>query len=84
MNREEILRRYATGERNFSGLKFNDPHLDGIDLTGADLTGNNMEEFYLARAILLNVSLVNAKLFEACFNSAGLTEADLRGGLTTC
>ncbi|MEH1790510.1 MAG: pentapeptide repeat-containing protein [Nostoc sp.] len=63
MNRDELIRRYAAGERNFALVKFSDPGLDGINLSGTDLTGNNMEEFYLARAILKAVSLVNAKLF---------------------
>lgn len=62
VNRDELIRRYAAGERNFAGVKL-DIDLSGIDLSGTDLTGNDMEEFYLARAILKAVSLVNAKLF---------------------
>ena len=39
ISREELLQRYAAGERNFSGAKL-EGMLDGIDLSGADLSGN--------------------------------------------
>ncbi|MFQ4144121.1 hypothetical protein [Chlorogloeopsis sp. ULAP02] len=36
VDRDELLRRYATGERNFAGIQLGED-LDGIDLSGADL-----------------------------------------------
>ena len=79
MDREELLRRYAAGERDFSGIKSWDSHSDGIDLSGADLSGNMMDEVYFARSILKGVSFRNAELAQSCLNAADLTDADLRG-----
>ena len=45
IDRDEIKRRYAAGERNFAGLKLGGD-LDGLDLTGADLSGTSLEEFF--------------------------------------
>jgi uncharacterized protein YjbI with pentapeptide repeats len=56
IGRDELLRRYAAGERNFAGVKLGGD-LDGINLSGADLSGTSLEEFYLARAILRGVNL---------------------------
>lgn len=37
MNRDELLRRYAAGERDFSGADFTKADLSSIDLSNADL-----------------------------------------------
>ena len=78
ISREELLQRYAAGERNFSGAKL-EGMLDGIDLSGADLSGNRMAKFYLERAILKGVNLRNTRLTDSCLDAADMTGADLRG-----
>ncbi|MEH1907293.1 pentapeptide repeat-containing protein [Nostoc sp.] len=41
VNRDELIRRYAAGERNFSGVNL-EGDLSGIDLSGADFSGNKL------------------------------------------
>ena len=42
---EELLRRYADGERDFAGVD-----LHGVDLSGAVLTGINLDRADLSKA----------------------------------
>ena len=78
VNYDELIRRYAAGERNFAGVKLGGD-LSGIDLSGADFSGNKMDEFSFERAILKPTSFVNTRLAQSCLDVADLTEADLRG-----
>ena len=81
---EELLRRYAAGERDFSGA-----HLDGADLIGADLIGANFSDadFFgadlsdatVSRADLGRATLTATRLVGANLNSTDLSSADLRG-----
>lgn len=64
MDREELLKRYSRGERDFS-----DANLSGADLSGA----------YLRGADLRNASLVDADFKNVDFSGADLRNADLRG-----
>jgi hypothetical protein len=64
MDKEEFLRRYDKGERDFSG----------IELTDADLSDKSFYEIKLHRAKLVNVNLSKTRLWEA-----DLSEADLSG-----
>jgi len=68
MNAEELLRRYAAGERNFSGLS------DDIDLSGVVLTGVNLSE-----ANLNCVGMSGANLSEANLRKSDLSDIDLTG-----
>ncbi|MEH1781066.1 MAG: pentapeptide repeat-containing protein [Nostoc sp.] len=48
MDAEELLERYAAGERKFHsvnlrGVDFKGANLSGIDLTSADLTGADLK-----------------------------------------
>ena len=69
MNREELLKRYSAGERDFSCDNFS-----GADLSGADLRGVNLHG-----ADLRGVNLRNADLRCADLRGANLRGADLSG-----
>jgi uncharacterized protein YjbI with pentapeptide repeats len=75
---EELLERYAAGERNFAGLEVNDVELHG-DLTGIDLSDGRLVTIEMSHIILINANLRNAWLTDSCLNAADLTNADLRG-----
>lgn len=75
----ELLRRYASGTRDFSGASvdvgsYRDAHLTGADLRGADLTKANLSDANLSGA-----SFTGAKLGGCVFNDANLSDADLSG-----
>ena len=69
MNREELLKRYSAGERDFSH-----ENLSHADLSGADLRGVNLHG-----ADLRGVNLRNADLRCADLGGANLRGADLSG-----
>jgi uncharacterized protein YjbI with pentapeptide repeats len=69
MEAEEILRRYAAGERNFAGVVFN----RFTNLAGARLT-----EIDLSRAIL-PYQMQGIDLYRANLSNAGLIDTDLSG-----
>ena len=68
MNAEELVKRYADGERNFNGLK------DDIDLSGANLRGVNLSETDLSC-----VDLSQANLSEANLSKCDLSDTDFTG-----
>ncbi len=94
MKAEDVLKRYAAGERTFTAVNLNEVNLSGADLSSADfngvnlsvanLSGANLSESNLSRA-KLNVAklsganLTKAILNEAILNVANLTLADLTG-----
>lgn len=94
MKAEEVLKQYATGERNFaaanlnevnlSGANLSKANLSGANLSVANLSGSNLSEADLSKA-KLNVTklsganLSKANLTEANLNVANLTLADLSG-----
>ncbi|MEM7595041.1 MAG: pentapeptide repeat-containing protein [Cyanobacteria bacterium P01_A01_bin.83] len=89
MDREELLRRYAAGERDFSGvslrgLDFSDCDLRGIILSNADLSmtgwvGANLSRADLSGAIFHDGGLNNAILIEANLSRARLQDCALVG-----
>lgn len=93
MDREELLRRYAAGERDFSGvflrwLDFSDCDLSGINLSNADLEstlweGANLSEANLSGAFLAYSGLNNANLTEANLSRARLQDCTLTGANLT-
>ena len=78
ISREELVRRYAAGERNFSGYKL-DGDLSGLDLSGIDLSNTRLDSYYFERIILRGANLQNARLADVCLVCADLTNADLKG-----
>jgi uncharacterized protein YjbI with pentapeptide repeats len=76
---EELLERYAAGERNFAGFTVKVPDIRFCgNLTGIDLS-NSILTLYMKGIILVNANLCNARLTDACLDLADLTNADLRG-----
>ena len=85
---DELLRRYAAGERDFRGADLTEATLTeatlrGADLTeatlrGADLTEATLTGADLYRADLTGADLTEADLTEATLTGAGLYRADLR------
>ncbi|MEN9214808.1 MAG: pentapeptide repeat-containing protein [Gloeomargarita sp. DG02_4_bins_56] len=81
---EELLRRYAKGIRDFTGVKLIqvsliDAVLDEIILQDADLSRAVLRRIQMAGAILKNANFAGANLIEA-----NLTEADLTGANLGC
>jgi uncharacterized protein YjbI with pentapeptide repeats len=83
MDREELLRRYAAGERDFSGvslrgLDFSDCNLSGINLSNADLSETEWDGANLSRANLSSAILQSSGLNNANLSRANLTRARLQ------
>ena len=72
MTRDELLSRYAAGERDFRRV-----NLRGVDLSEAILTEANLAGACLARASLVRVNLTEANLTGANLFRANLTKATL-------
>lgn len=73
MTREELLERYAAGERDFSGVNLDGVNISGVDLNwsdedylfnsfGVDLSGLNLEFADMRGVNLSGVNLTGAKL----------------------
>src|SRR5438093_3556839 len=56
-NAEELLARYATGERTFAGTRLSKTYLQGAQLSGADLSGANFSDANLEDADLRDAIL---------------------------
>ena len=91
---EELLGRYAAGERSFRGAELRDAdlrraNLHGADLRDADLLGAHLHGANLQKVNLCGADLVEAtldgadlrgaRLKRAMLNAASLISADLRG-----
>jgi uncharacterized protein YjbI with pentapeptide repeats len=79
MDTEELLERYADGERDFAGITLKSVDLQeailiDINFCGADLSYSNFDD-----ADLSNANLSNAKLDSTKFNGATLEGANLHG-----
>jgi hypothetical protein len=82
MAADEVLRRYAAGERDFRGVNLRDEiltwaDLSGADLSGADLSGANLNWANLSRVNLTAADLSRADLAWANLKAANLSGADL-------
>ncbi|WP_299415577.1 pentapeptide repeat-containing protein [Acaryochloris sp. IP29b_bin.148] len=94
MTAEELLERYAAGERDFSGIDLRGADLRGVDLHGADLSGADLSGADLSGYrnsegiwIFSNLSKVNlsgANLEHAFVNAANLSDADLTNVRFNC
>ena len=83
MDREELLERYAAGERNFAGVDLRDENLSDMDLRGINLNGARLNCARFAYTLMNNASLINTIMIgvyteRADFGSAILTGAILR------
>ncbi len=94
MTAEELLRRYAAGERNFAGADLRNCDLRGADLRNCDLRGANLSRANLSGYrnnegiwIYSNLSKVNlsgANLEYAVLNAANLSDTDLTNAHFNC
>ncbi len=83
MDADELLKRYAAGDRDFTGAnlaraKLIGANLVGVNLWGADLSGANLAKAKLWGANLCGANLVRANLTRANLSGANLVEANLR------
>ena len=81
---EELLERWALGERYFQGAALENADLQDADLENADLGRSNLSGANLSRAMLSNVKFYKANLRGAVFCEANLewaylTHADATG-----
>jgi uncharacterized protein YjbI with pentapeptide repeats len=88
MTAEELLERYAAGERNFAGVDLTPSDGDWIKLTRQNLQGINLRGAYLYRANfglsdLTGADLSGAYLKSAALGCAILKNARLRGAVLT-
>ena len=89
MTTEELLERYAAGERDFSGVDLRGVNLSGAnlygvmlydaDLRGANLGGANLNGTKLSSADLRNADLSNTNLSESNLCGAKLVGCNFRG-----
>ncbi len=87
MTAEELLERYAAGERDFSGANLYGAELTGANLTGANLTGANLNGANLTDANLTDANLSEASLgdtkFVGCiFHGTELSNAAWSGDIS--
>jgi uncharacterized protein YjbI with pentapeptide repeats len=79
---EELLARYADGERNFAGIELiqsaEEPQDNMIDLRGAILPNINLRGAYLRQADLTQADLTGADLFGVSLELAWLNSAIIR------
>jgi len=84
MNRDELLKLYIDGKRDFSNADLSDANLLGANLSEAnlrcaDLLDANLSEANLRCADLSDANLSEANLRSADLSNADLSEANLRG-----
>lgn len=86
ISKEELLSRYAAGERNFSesdlsGINLAGVSLPGINLTRSVLSRSDFTEADLSDSILLSTNLSSTILNRVNLNRANLTRANLSRSL---
>ena len=69
MDKEEFLKRYENGERDFSGIELRDVDLSGINLS---------DKIILRKAKLIKVNLSNSELWKADLSEANLSGSNLK------
>ncbi|BAY82917.1 pentapeptide repeat family protein [Calothrix parasitica NIES-267] len=89
MDKEEFLKRYRDGEKDFSGIELKDVDLSGkgfseIKLHKAKLTNVNLSNSYLSNANLSEADLSGSDLFEANLERANLRNAILTNTNLDC
>jgi uncharacterized protein YjbI with pentapeptide repeats len=77
----EILRRYALGERDFTGTSLIGAILRRVVLSEANLRGANLMRANLRWANLKGANLMRANLSEATLSEVDLTGANLKGAI---
>ncbi|MGK7903234.1 MAG: pentapeptide repeat-containing protein [Hormoscilla sp.] len=88
LSKQELLSRYAAGERNFqasdlTGLNLSGVSLPGIDLTRSVLSRADLTEADLSDSILVSANLSSTILNRVNLNRANLTRANMKRSLLT-
>ncbi|MHC5725858.1 MAG: pentapeptide repeat-containing protein, partial [Nostoc sp.] len=80
---EELLRRYAAGERNFSAIKFSysEKGLRGCNLSGINLSGSQIE-VYMADVNLSGADLSEVYMPETILSRSNLSGANLSSAIS--
>jgi hypothetical protein len=78
MNRDQVLGRYASGERDFTGAQLYGVDLNHVCLPGVDLFQADLRCANLSNAVLTDADLRGADLRGADLRYANLEGADLR------
>jgi uncharacterized protein YjbI with pentapeptide repeats len=83
MTAEELLERYAAGERDFSGVDLREADLTAIDLSCINLSNANLVDVDLSEAKLTSANLsgvrfTNVNLYGTDLAGINLTNVDLR------
>lgn len=81
MNAQELLERYAAGERDFGALGLSDANLSRANLSHANLSRSSLSVANLSGANLHKINLSHAKLNVARLSEANLTQANLNGAI---
>ncbi|HIK13038.1 MAG TPA: pentapeptide repeat-containing protein [Oscillatoriaceae cyanobacterium M33_DOE_052] len=81
MQAEEIIRKYATGERNFAGVALPEINLSRANLTGINFTDAILSIANLSGCNLSDANLSGAKLNVARLSGANLNKAKLNGAI---
>jgi uncharacterized protein YjbI with pentapeptide repeats len=74
---EELLRRYALGERHFHSLRLSDADLSGAVLDRADFTFSKFDGTNLSRCSLEGTTLKSVTFYRADLKGVNLRDADL-------
>ncbi|MCL1475985.1 pentapeptide repeat-containing protein [Argonema antarcticum] len=77
LSTDELLRRYAAGERNFANANLRYAVLCEENLSQCNLTYVKLNFANLSRANLSGADLTSADLSDACLNGANLSQASL-------
>jgi uncharacterized protein YjbI with pentapeptide repeats len=82
MTAEELLERYASGERDFSGVNLDDVDVSGRDLQGINLNGSSLNQFFadgtnLSQSDLSMVCLYQGGLEDRILRNTNLSRSDL-------
>ena len=77
MDVEELLEKYAAGERDFPGVDLSEANLRGVNLSGVNLSQANLSVTNLSGANLSRANLSGAKLNVARLSGVNLTLANL-------
>jgi uncharacterized protein YjbI with pentapeptide repeats len=81
MKAEDVLSKYAAGERNFPNTNLTEANLSGANLSGANLSGANLSVANLSGANLSAANLSKAKLNVAKLSGANLGKSNLCGAI---
>ncbi|MEG3834402.1 MULTISPECIES: pentapeptide repeat-containing protein [unclassified Microcoleus] len=74
---EELLRRYATGDRDFRNIILEYADLSGVELQNIDLTGAQFNYVNLSRLNLHRCELGSAQFWYCNFREAKITSSHL-------